>query len=179
MPQTEKQRLWYIANRHRILSKNKAKTKSKPKLKRVCKVCSAEFLSSRKDRKYCGSGCSKLADKMRSDKYGKSHKKDKVAYDKIYLHKNKERKSIVSRSSHLRRKYGITLEDYNSMFRNQNGRCAICNRDGRELAVDHDHTTGKIRGLLCFSCNTSIGKFNDDISILKSAINYIVASLAK
>ena len=62
------------------------------------------------------------------------------------------------------------------MFKKQNGVCAICKKEcitGRRLAVDHNHVTGKNRGLLCTNCNTSLGGFKDDILYLEAAIRYL------
>ena len=78
-------------------------------------------------------------------------------------------------SYEMNRIYGITLEDYDTMLEVQNGCCAICKTDdvkGR-FAIDHCHTTGKVRGLLCFDCNTGIGKLKDDPSLLLSAYEYL------
>ena len=71
---------------------------------------------------------------------------------------------------------GITLDQYEIMLKNQNGVCAICNhvsKDGRQLCVDHCHKTGKIRGLLCSACNTTLGFMEDDVKRLFSAIKYL------
>ncbi len=76
----------------------------------------------------------------------------------------------------LRLNYGMTPNDYNNLFSEQNGVCAICgktNRDGRKLFIDHDHKTGSVRGLLCNKCNVSLGLMDDDIDRLLSAINYL------
>lgn len=78
----------------------------------------------------------------------------------------------------LRQRYGITLEEYDRMFALQSGVCAICKQPEndaykRRLSVDHDHETGKVRGLLCHQCNTGIGKFGDDIKRLLSAAKYL------
>jgi hypothetical protein len=74
----------------------------------------------------------------------------------------------------LKRSFGISLNEYNSMLDSQGGVCAICGtKENRNLAVDHDHNTGKIRGLLCTNCNTAIGSFKDDINIMERAINYM------
>lgn len=71
----------------------------------------------------------------------------------------------------------FTTEEYESLLIVQNFGCAICgaksNKNGSRLCVDHCHTTGNIRGLLCHDCNTSLGKFNDDIVLLKQAISYL------
>ena len=61
----------------------------------------------------------------------------------------------------LVRRYGITVEEYDALFDAQQGKCALCGGDsnGRgRLAVDHDHATGRVRGLLCFTCNTALGR---------------------
>lgn len=84
----------------------------------------------------------------------------------------------------LRIKYGITHEQYNQMHKSQNGVCRICkqvetrkNRRGeiRLLAIDHDHVTGRIRALLCSSCNCGIGYFRDDVKLLRAAARYLKA----
>jgi hypothetical protein len=85
----------------------------------------------------------------------------------------------------LQKEYGISLDDYNQMLINQNHECAICsdkypktiNGKLKNLHVDHCHTTGQIRGLLCFNCNSTLGRFNDDINIFQSAIDYLAYHL--
>lgn len=72
----------------------------------------------------------------------------------------------------LRVRYGITQQDYDNILIKQKGTCAICSNITR-LAVDHDHKTGKIRGILCFKHNTSLGHFNDSIEELEKAIKYL------
>jgi len=74
--------------------------------------------------------------------------------------------------------FGITLDDYNRMLEEQGGVCVICGTDtpigvGKHFSVDHCHTTGDVRGLLCTNCNTGIGLFKDDPATLKSAIKYL------
>lgn len=76
----------------------------------------------------------------------------------------------------LRRFYGITLHDYNCLLVFQNHTCAICDKPepGRRcLAVDHDHKTGAVRGLLCTRCNQALGFFRDDRHILNRAVEYL------
>ena len=88
----------------------------------------------------------------------------------------------MQREYKLKAAFGLSLDDYQHMLDNQGGVCAICkkpettksNTGGeKNLAVDHCHLTGKIRGLLCHHCNTGIGKFNDDVEMLKAAIRYL------
>jgi hypothetical protein len=80
-------------------------------------------------------------------------------------------------------KYGLTHEQYKSLLISQGSRCAICRtktpRGRGEWAVDHDHTTGKVRGLLCTKCNTGIGLFDDDPARLRAAIKYLVGATAE
>jgi len=79
----------------------------------------------------------------------------------------------------LKDEYGITVEQYNEMFKQQDGKCAICETHqsvlSRRLSVDHDHETGKVRSLLCNFCNTAIGSFKDKPELLSRAIEYLNA----
>ena len=74
--------------------------------------------------------------------------------------------------------YNITTEEYNEMLKTQNYKCSICSitidKSGPNgLCVDHDHTTGKIRELLCSHCNTSLGMMKEDVGLLEKMILYI------
>lgn len=76
------------------------------------------------------------------------------------------------------RQYGITPDEYRNILEKQDGKCAICgseigNSEGDRLYVDHNHKTGKVRGILCSNCNTGIGKFHDSTELLKNAIYYL------
>ena len=73
--------------------------------------------------------------------------------------------------------FGITLDQYNEILASQNGKCAICYKppDKRRLCVDHDHKSGKIRGLLCHQCNHAIGLFYENKQVMKNAIGYLNA----
>lgn len=101
----------------------------------------------------------------------------RAKYFQDYYIANKKRKDWNGRKSHLKIKFGVTPEQYDEVLKQQNFSCAICEKHTLEfekrLAIDHDHKTGKIRGLLCMFCNTALGKFNDDVSLLKKAINYL------
>jgi hypothetical protein len=80
------------------------------------------------------------------------------------------------REGHLRRKYGITIADYERMFEEQDGACAICGQprpEERTLHVDHDHASGVIRGLLCFRCNQAIGSLQEEPEIFRVAADYL------
>jgi hypothetical protein len=76
----------------------------------------------------------------------------------------------------LRREYGLLPEQYELMLKAQNGVCKICHQldsGGAKLSVDHDHQTGKNRGLLCRKCNLILGKIQDNLGWLESASNYL------
>ena len=77
------------------------------------------------------------------------------------------------RWGHLRERYGLTKEQYEQMYENQQGLCGICSLPFDVLAVDHCHETGKIRGLLCKPCNSALGLLGDKQETIKRAIAYL------
>jgi len=92
-----------------------------------------------------------------------------------YYRAHKDSKALSIRSSQLKAKYGMSIEEYDVLLRAQNGRCKICRTgDVRMLSVDHCHDTGTIRGLLCLKCNSGLGMFNDDPALLRKATQYLV-----
>lgn len=96
-------------------------------------------------------------------------------YHKEWYKKNKRK----YQNWDYKRRYGVTVEQYDQMLLKQNGLCAICGRvdeTGKRLAVDHSHETGKIRGLLCTGCNTGLGKFKDSSQLLNKAATYITCN---
>lgn len=93
-------------------------------------------------------------------------------------HRNPEAAAKASRKWWLKKKYGLTLEQYDQMLSDQGGGCAICG--GKEsrgyqvnFHVDHDHATGAVRGLLCAPCNTAIGLLQDDHEVVLRAALYL------
>ena len=101
---------------------------------------------------------------------------------------NPERKWRTARKNFLKRHYGITFEQFDEIWKQQDGRCAICNHRPEKspvmspkphrlpLYVDHCHKSGKIRGLLCWNCNCALGHFRDDPTRLQTAIQYLSRS---
>lgn len=110
-------------------------------------------------------------------KHDLSTKEGRAAYQLEYRAARREEFVAKERA----RRFGITAERYVEMLVAQDGKCAICRqiktttRNGKvkTLAVDHDHETGDVRGLLCSACNTAIGKFGDDRERLLSAVRYL------
>jgi hypothetical protein len=88
---------------------------------------------------------------------------------------------IGVQDAYLYREYGITSKDYYKMHSDQSGLCKLCNKEGftmaehhkLKLVVDHDHNTGKVRGLLCHNCNRALGLFKESIDSLNNAIRYL------
>jgi len=104
--------------------------------------------------------------------YAKNASKRK-ALSKIHYDNNKDAHACRT----LQRKYGISLEEYEELHKKQDGQCRICDttaeENGRRLAVDHNHKTGEVRGLLCDQCNVGLGKFKDSPTRLRAALNYL------
>ena len=121
----------------------------------------------------------------RREQYLKHKDKEKAARE-IYYSKNKkeilERQQKYNKENPIKRKntmlkyeYGITLDDYNKMFNEQEGKCAICQRHQNELTrtlcVDHDHKTNKVRALLCVTCNTDVSVVENRLEEMTKYIN--------
>jgi len=110
---------------------------------------------------------------------GKGKKYDGISYTKEYKNKwaQKPCSKLKAKEYRLKKDYGITMEQYNQMLINQKECCAICNKHQNQLKkkldIDHNHETGKIRGLLCNPCNQAIGLLKDNSELLQSAINYL------
>lgn len=92
------------------------------------------------------------------------------------------------RNKHLKRKYGITQKQYSDLYTKQNGECKICSvkmefsnetplkgisRNGKACLIDHCHSSGKVRGLLCFHCNTALGHMFDNIDNVENMLKYL------
>lgn len=83
---------------------------------------------------------------------------------------------IERKASRVKSMYGLDPDKYISMHEAQQGKCAICNEEPktkRGLHVDHDHESGKVRGLLCHGCNVALGSFKEDVTLLNKAIKYL------
>lgn len=94
--------------------------------------------------------------------------------------RKRQKNPLSAREAMLRSKYGITSSVYLDLALGQNNKCKICGHMpdpvGKPLSVDHCHVTGRIRGLLCQPCNTGLGLFKDDLSIIFRAVEYLKTS---
>lgn len=97
---------------------------------------------------------------------------------KVQYKRSQQRVQIRNRQR-LLSTYGLTTESYNELLHAQQLCCAICgtqqsgHTNTEKLSVDHDHDTGKVRGLLCHRCNRGLGHFSDDPALLEAAIHYL------
>lgn len=128
-----------------------------------CKACVSHKVTNADYGTCVKDGCDKTAKYKGSRKCWKHHKPKKRA------------KSL--RKSRIKRLYGITVEQYDAQAEAQDYKCAVCGvedlSDGRRLAVDHNHDTGDVRGLLCSNCNTGIGLLQDSPEVASSAASYL------
>ena len=97
-------------------------------------------------------------------------------YIKQWRRDNRDKVRIYNRRIWLKKNYGITPEQIEEMRFSQDSKCAICQNTfgkNRDMCVDHDHSNGNVRQLLCTNCNTGIGKLKENVSILTNAIEYL------
>lgn len=110
-------------------------------------------------------------------KYYYDHREEMLKHHKEYYNTRK----LEYRARAVKHKFGIPIDEYNRMVAEQNNLCAVCGnpetstRNGviKSLAVDHNHKTGKVRKLLCESCNTVIGKVDENVETLTRMIEYL------
>lgn len=125
--------------------------------------------------------------KERMAQWYKDNRDARLEYRRKYYAKNAEkiREQALARyhndpeqkiRTHLKARYGLTIEQRDAIFASQNNCCAICGTNDpgtKAWHIDHCHTTGKVRGILCFKCNTGLGNFADSIPTLNSAAEYL------
>lgn len=147
----------------------------------VCKPCNTEYQRKKRQtrdpkevRQYHRSWYKQNSESVlkKARRYYRKNKAQIRAKSKIKYRKN----PLRGFESNLRRKYGLSLAEYNKMVASQCGVCAICgqtNKFGKRLAVDHDHKTGKVRELLCGFCNTALGSLKESLTTLERMAEYI------
>lgn len=141
-----------------------------------CKSCKSAVFASY----YAGEGGDKYREK--GNKFYHNNRDRQLEIKKARYPEIREQEAKRNRGYYLKSNFGITQERYDEMFKAQGGVCLICGKPetsmsnvGRPkaLAVDHDHKTGEVRGLLCNKCNAGIGHFDDNESLLLKAIRYL------
>lgn len=139
--------------------------RAKDQLQSICKVCQAEATRKwyQENKEYCR--------EKRYDRYKKNQERDNETVRR-FLKKNPGK----TKEYHLRAKFGIEKEQFNKMLTEQNNSCDICNNEFTKTllaSVDHNHSSGKVRGLLCGQCNTGIGLLKENEQTLLNAIEYL------
>ena len=135
-----------------------------------CKACSL----AQRAAKYASDSEMRARTTARVTRWQQENRERYLANQAWY--KTEGRLKASARRSHLKRTFGMTEEEYQRRLREQGGRCAVCKRPpkpGKSLHVDHDHETGHVRGLLCFSCNAALGHFQDDLARIDAALIYV------
>jgi hypothetical protein len=164
-------------------------------ISKICSICGEEkTITEFYEQKSCKCGvrsCCKECDHSRNKKYQDEHVEE--LREKRKKH-NEEHKEELHERARLKRlecpekmkswnlgRYGINLEEYTRMLEAQGGKCKICGGvpSARMLGVDHDHATSTIRGLLCGGCNSGIGYFQDNPSLLRKAADYLDKELGQ
>lgn len=136
-------------------------------MKKICSICKVEKdlseFNKHKGRKF--------------NVAGRCRQCQSIYHKKWYENNKTVMKEKFRKSSYFSR-YNTTIEYYNQLLKKQNNSCAICHTKkcttNKRFAIDHNHKTGVIRGLLCSECNTGLGKFKDDPNLLVNAIAYLI-----
>jgi hypothetical protein len=138
------------------------------------------------ERAYRKSHYQKNAERLKaaSRKWREENPERNAARKRIWNQTHQEHSNRVKREWHAthreqqkeylrKRVYGLSSEQYRGLLESQNGKCAICLKESRKLCVDHDHITGRVRGLLCSLCNAYLGRISDSVESLQRAILHI------
>lgn len=176
-------------------------------LSKECKCCGKEFFKGKEAKsrwdikKYCSPECRKksmigintnkthcrfghhlwIPENISEwvDKKGNIRRVCKLCKRDNFINRDgiKETVKTYNRRFALKNTYGLSIDEYNGMIKNQDGKCKICGVRAedvsRGLSVDHCHETGKIRGILCHKCNSGLGFFNDDEELVERGLNYL------
>lgn len=114
--------------------------------------------------------------------YNKEYRKKNVeklnANNKKWREENKEQDALVMLKARLKRKYNLSIDEYKTLIESQNNSCKVCGAHAKnnlkgKLYIDHCHTTGKVRGLLCMKCNSALGLLNDDKELIQNLLDYL------
>ena len=162
----------------RIAYGKKYRQKHKERLKNSRKKYHQEHKEERKayGRKYRQEHKEEIKERRREyyKKYYQQNKEKYLNQSREWCEENPLKKKHRRRKNHLAATYGLSLQEYDDLYNQQQGCCAICNRHRMELKrvlfVDHDHKTKKVRGLLCYSCNTGLALYE---SHKKKILNYL------
>ena len=149
----------------------------------ICTNCgkdkySDEFHKDSKKANGLTSWCKECRNETRKSRYWKDPIGQRERVKKYRESLTQEQRYKANRNTKLKQAYGLTHEQVEEMKRLQNYKCYVCSKQESEagskgLVVDHNHTTGQVRKLLCNRCNTALGLLNEDVGIFTSLIEYV------
>jgi hypothetical protein len=178
-----KSRRYYQTNRESILSQkatyrdaNRERSRAYSRQYRIANRTQVLKTMRETGRAYREDHRQKL--KQRAREYREANKAAIAARRKLWEVQNRDRHAATQRRTSLKRIYRLTTEEWHALLEKQGGKCPICKTDdpgGRNWHTDHDHATGKIRGILCGRCNIMLGHARDSVEILLAAIAYLKA----
>lgn len=136
------------------------------------KIAPTKFHRNSKSKTGLQSWCKRCCNVLRRARYAANR-----VEELLNVKKRRKANPLEWKSQRLKYSFGISLEDYNNILKNQDNKCAICrisaNKCPKGLYVDHCHKTGQIRGLLCNNCNTGIGMLQDSSELCDTASRYL------
>lgn len=140
----------------------------------VIKEITIGFFKNKRNKNGYSSIC-KSCDYIKQKEYKEKNIERLRIRNRAYYLANKDKKVEYERNWRMMKRYGITFADKERMYAQQKGKCLICNDGGdlKKIHIDHNHQNGKVRGLLCYQCNSAIAFLKEDISILQKAIDYL------
>lgn len=151
---------------------------------RTCSDCGASFKPYQHTQKRCPDCIIKQGKKYVGHKICECKECGKPFERKASNQKYCSKECSHHKRYHLKRSYGLEISEFRRMSEACNNKCEICKQDNFDmsrkakgeanLCVDHDHKTGKVRGLLCHNCNRALGLFQEDVDVMKRAIEYLV-----
>lgn len=154
----------------------------------LCKACNSAFQKEIHRKRY-STPESKSFWQSKAREYRENNKEKLCRQRREWAKRNPKRNAELAKKSYLknvelirprlqRQRWNLSEEQHSRLFKNQNGVCAICKeacKTRKILAIDHDHSNGMMRGLLCMRCNTGLGYFRDNTDLLSEAIDYLNA----
>lgn len=142
--------------------------KKVPTISVACVTCSSSFLACRSDAQYC----SECTVKRKREQWHKWRAKPGSAEKVRDYSRAHEAKTQYRKEWRIKKLYAITLTEYETLMDSVDRACQICSSKS-DPCLDHDHVTGKVRGVLCRSCNKAIGQLGDSADSIRKALDYL------